>query len=411
MNENQSRVPAISRIPTEILLLIFDSVFEESPSFLVDTTFEGDSWALYIRQAGIDRPATARKLILKDFRSRRKLLGSVNSLWRRLVYSSKFYILNLAYGNSDGLLEDISTARAVNIDPDFVLSWLALLPSISRGVQWEVATLDQIYLSDLATIPHPQLRRVDVEGALAERSTGKWFESFRDLTWLELGFDLNEPEQSIELPYLQVLVLRVDTFDSAPIKAPNLRHIYIRTATRNSAHLCTHYLTFYGSTLQSISIKAPFMIPTPPVLCLGTNFPALKELALCGPATLDIDTLPNAHPLHRLLVTHWDSVSMDSWLDLENLQGLYLCHGRWSRSGGLRHKYSDHYIPGAHVDLLLRKAERKGIRIELTGYDWSDPILPRPTHRTKNATITSSLKVKVNITTAIYTTRSSMIIY
>ncbi|KAG8817495.1 hypothetical protein FRC17_011204 [Serendipita sp. 399] len=379
MNGNQNGVPPISRIPMEILLLIFDSAFEESPSFLVDTTSEGDSWALYIRKAGIDRPAIARELTFKDFRSRRKLLGSVNSLWRRLVYSSKFCILNLAHGDSDGLLEGISVARAVDIDPDFVLSWLALLPSISEGVQWEIATLDQIYLSDLATIPHPQLRRIDVGGPLAERGAGKWFESFRDLTWLKLGFDLKEPEQSIELPNLQVLVLRVDNFDSAPIKAPNLRHIYIRTATGDSAHLCTHYLTFYGSTLQSISIRAPSTIPTPPVLRLGANFPALKELALWGPATLDIDTLPNVHSLLRLLVTHWDSVSMDSWLDLENLQGLYLCHGRWSRSGGLRHKYSDHYIPGAHVDLLLRKAERKGIRIELTGYDWSDPLLPRPT--------------------------------
>ncbi|KAG9031161.1 hypothetical protein FS842_004284 [Serendipita sp. 407] len=364
------KTPSISRIPAEIWLIIFDLFVEDLHSFPLATTFKGKSWALYTRHDLFEE--TERFFV--EFEARRRLIRSISKSWRELVSLQRDRYLNYTWnGHDDDLYENVSIAKGVSVGYYFRPYWPALLSSIRRGVDWQVAALDVEYVQDICHVPHPQLRRLDIESWRSHQLViGEWIESFQGLTWLKLAFNtlkLAGDGQYATLPNLEVLVLHLDTFAVIPLKAPKLQHLYLNLSYAEDTYTFNIPLSTYGRTLRSLAIRSSSgLIFFESQFVLSYKFTALEELALYGRIKLDGSSIPRMHPLRRLFVTTWNSDSINNWLDLSNIQEIHLVGGIQTECGILAPP-----LTSAETNALLGKAETRGVQVYLEDSDWDGP--------------------------------------
>ncbi|KAG9044710.1 hypothetical protein FS842_001415 [Serendipita sp. 407] len=386
-----ARASAVSRVPTEIWWMIFDIVTCAPLAF--STLYNGDNWAVEALVNFVYQGYT------KDYchaEKDRKSIGAVCRAWRKFAEAKRYRYLDLQefFHNSRVVLPPPNViARARSITTQLAQgSGERNLAQIKSGVQWEVATVHHVHLRDLATIPHPQLRRLHTATTVRDHDNPlliiKPLADYKLLTWLRLRLDVvpsllparRGHKHSLTLPNLEVLVFSVTTptiINSFALILPKLRHYFLHTGTPPTVSF-DDVLSPYRNTLESIAIKI-FTAPLPPFkpefFPQWADFPKLEELALDPTCLVEFRPLPMEHPLRRFYAPKWSLQSLNQWLESVHLQKIRLLGGKWTEEGALVSS-AGRSISKTDMDDIFAKAKAKNILVEV-GSTWNDSPLLR----------------------------------
>ncbi|PVF98406.1 hypothetical protein CPB86DRAFT_873412 [Serendipita vermifera] len=406
--------PAVHRIPREIWWIILDEVIDQDNPFFFSTTFEGSNWSRFSSLRSFDQETNLQEITEKQ----RKIIGSVCRSWqsfaqsRRGLYgSSKITIMK---GELSHRFDNAPNARRVRLH--HVFPGLFSSQELTQGLNWKIVEINQSSVEELACVPLPRLRRLQMRAQHAFNPNAflDALSKFKDITWLDYEVSNTNPgrpfimemgKYPVILTNLQVLWYQARgpfNFPFQHLKLPSLRYLFFHFWVWPSHILLTDILPCYRQTLRSFTVGGDGYAGNLPPMQFPPwdDFPKLEELVLDRSWIMNFHPLPSEHPLQRLEAQHGSLESIPSLLEGTNMKEVILQGTHWADDGGLAGKDEEEMMDKVGMDRLLEHAKRRGVSLRIT---WDGRYFPpRPKlkverERQPQATILGSL---LNITGA-----------
>ncbi|PVF98409.1 hypothetical protein CPB86DRAFT_797375 [Serendipita vermifera] len=387
---------AISRVPREIWWAILEEAISQYNPLFFSTVFNGSSWSKY---------SSWRSFAVEDFWRRRneknrKIIGSVCRSWQAFARSrrGRYFALKLdGRGELFQGIEGLPNARRVGLHHG-VCQKLVEFPHLTQGFNWKIIEISQEDVQELALIPLPLLRRVQIN---SQRGflLGPFLDGlskFMDITWLEYEafnprdfIPIDIQRAPIVLPNLQTLWFKLrGTFEFSfqlPFRyliLPSLRFLSFHMGDLPVQVSLIDIISPYRQTLRPFTARVSGSTGRlPPIQFPPWNaFPELEELAVDRPWIINFHPLPSKHPLRSLEAQHAGLDTISSFVRGENMQEILLQRTRWAHDGRLTGEHEKMVMDKPGVDRLLAEAEvrRIAVKVSWDGRNLQPRRAPKP---------------------------------